>query len=49
VIAAARVALSLAHWHAMHARHIPSRMNDVRMCGGVAVRQMRAALEGARA
>lgn len=48
MIAAARLALSLANWHAMYARHLPERMEDVRQCGRAAVRPMQAALTGGR-
>jgi hypothetical protein len=45
-VAAARLAIALAYWHARHARYQPSRLTDVRQCGATAVRQLRHVLEG---
>jgi hypothetical protein len=47
-VAAANVALALANHYAQLTKFGANRIADVRGCGGVAVRQLRAALEGSR-
>jgi hypothetical protein len=44
-LAVARLAIALARWHALRAKHgDPAALDDARLCGGAGLRQLRLAL-----